>query len=575
MADKMADHLAAPQIMDTARSMFDEFDKDDSGELDGKEVQKLCKKMGVKLSKKGLAAAMAEMDEDGSGEVGFDEFNLWWSGNAGTALDRFPAQGSVLIKFTIKPSSKTGRARASAPTPRQLAEKLSAMAQNPNSAVFKSALLSKLNTAKGISVNVRPPIPPPEGSFLIDDLTEFDLRGADRKLWNQVSLITETCKKGWRKYETALAEDSVSLKIEEGKHVVLWDDMARYHAVLIDEEIQLEYLTVQSTIEALRGELAVVENDLKIETVRARMDKSITGAAPSNPNSQSERAHMPTPPAKSQSAAAVAFESPLKLRSRRGTAPGLLRLGKAPGPAPLTYEGKGSDAIRTVAATKKIQSQYRRKRDRRRFVALREKREMVMDMREAAALEAGIELSHLPQKAEIAAAATDIGLDTAEDEELLWLADEFLCAPLPEGWSETFMPDYQAVFYCRQGQSTGVWEHPMTGYYSGVVSSFKSLQTEIVHGFATGATLHEMAEIGSRVDEVMRWHRKALSKMREEEGLRLANSDMQEVDTVLKTDIGNKLIADRVTAKVRVMSRLLGGGNSRALSNAAKLRLTN
>ena len=76
--------------------MFDEFDEDGSGELDEKEVQKLCKKMGVKLNKKGLAAAMDEMDEDGSGEVGFEEFNKWWSVNAGKALDRFPADEDAL-----------------------------------------------------------------------------------------------------------------------------------------------------------------------------------------------------------------------------------------------------------------------------------------------------------------------------------------------------------------------------------------------------------------------------------------------------------------------------------------------
>ena len=31
----------------------------------------------------------------------------------------------------------------------------------------------------------------------------------------------------------------------------------------------------------------------------------------------------------------------------------------------------------------------------------------------------------------------------------MWLADEFLCAPLPDDWSETFMPDYNAVFYAK------------------------------------------------------------------------------------------------------------------------------
>jgi hypothetical protein len=40
-------------------------------------VKKLCKKMGVKLGKKGLRQAMARMDKDGGGEVDFEEFSAW------------------------------------------------------------------------------------------------------------------------------------------------------------------------------------------------------------------------------------------------------------------------------------------------------------------------------------------------------------------------------------------------------------------------------------------------------------------------------------------------------------------
>ncbi len=45
------------------------MDADKSGKLDADEVANLCKQMGKKLNDKGLVAAMAEMDEDGSGEV--------------------------------------------------------------------------------------------------------------------------------------------------------------------------------------------------------------------------------------------------------------------------------------------------------------------------------------------------------------------------------------------------------------------------------------------------------------------------------------------------------------------------
>jgi hypothetical protein len=39
------------------------------------QVNELCKKMGVKLGKKGLQQAMARMDKDGGGEVDFEEFS--------------------------------------------------------------------------------------------------------------------------------------------------------------------------------------------------------------------------------------------------------------------------------------------------------------------------------------------------------------------------------------------------------------------------------------------------------------------------------------------------------------------
>jgi Ca2+-binding EF-hand superfamily protein len=40
-------------------------------------VKELCKKMGVKLGKKGLRQAMVAMDKDGGGEVDFEEFSAW------------------------------------------------------------------------------------------------------------------------------------------------------------------------------------------------------------------------------------------------------------------------------------------------------------------------------------------------------------------------------------------------------------------------------------------------------------------------------------------------------------------
>jgi hypothetical protein len=72
-----------PQFRD-AKSWFDEIDVDDSGELDLIELAELYRMArGEKLSNKALKEAMAQMDKDRSGTVGFDEFDTWWKQNTG------------------------------------------------------------------------------------------------------------------------------------------------------------------------------------------------------------------------------------------------------------------------------------------------------------------------------------------------------------------------------------------------------------------------------------------------------------------------------------------------------------
>ena len=53
-------------------------------------------------------------------------------------------------------------------------------------------------------------------------------------------MLTEHCRKNWTQYESELAEYSTEFKIYEGRHVVLWDDMARFHESLLAKEVGLE-----------------------------------------------------------------------------------------------------------------------------------------------------------------------------------------------------------------------------------------------------------------------------------------------------------------------------------------------
>ena len=59
------------------RRLFTQLDVDGSGTLDENEVVALAAAGGKKMSRRQLADAMREMDEDGSGEVDFEEFEAW------------------------------------------------------------------------------------------------------------------------------------------------------------------------------------------------------------------------------------------------------------------------------------------------------------------------------------------------------------------------------------------------------------------------------------------------------------------------------------------------------------------
>ena len=63
---------------DDVRRMFDEIDEDGSGLLDRGETKVLMLKLFPGMSDAEFDVAFAKMDDDGSGEVDFDEFAVWW-----------------------------------------------------------------------------------------------------------------------------------------------------------------------------------------------------------------------------------------------------------------------------------------------------------------------------------------------------------------------------------------------------------------------------------------------------------------------------------------------------------------
>lgn len=73
------------EVRKRAQRMFKEIDADNSGHLDRGEILQLAKAMdadpdgdGGGMGPEELESAMAELDPDGSGEITFEEFYVWW-----------------------------------------------------------------------------------------------------------------------------------------------------------------------------------------------------------------------------------------------------------------------------------------------------------------------------------------------------------------------------------------------------------------------------------------------------------------------------------------------------------------
>ena len=79
---------------DQLEEQFDEFDRDNSATISVKELGHLMKRCGKEeLSKKELQKIVKEVDTDGSGEIGFDEFvEMVISRYAGTRLAFLPGR---------------------------------------------------------------------------------------------------------------------------------------------------------------------------------------------------------------------------------------------------------------------------------------------------------------------------------------------------------------------------------------------------------------------------------------------------------------------------------------------------
>ena len=58
--------------------IFIAFDLDDSGSIDHYEFSRACEKLNPLMTKEDVEDALSTIDEDGDGDVTFDEFEKWW-----------------------------------------------------------------------------------------------------------------------------------------------------------------------------------------------------------------------------------------------------------------------------------------------------------------------------------------------------------------------------------------------------------------------------------------------------------------------------------------------------------------
>lgn len=63
-----------PGQIDGLRKAFDAFDTDKKGSISVETISTILRMMGIRVSEKNLQEIIAEVDEDGSGELEFEEF---------------------------------------------------------------------------------------------------------------------------------------------------------------------------------------------------------------------------------------------------------------------------------------------------------------------------------------------------------------------------------------------------------------------------------------------------------------------------------------------------------------------
>eukprot|EP00736_Rhodelphis_marinus_P006311 Rmarinus@m.12168 len=82
-----------------------------------------------------------------------------------------------------------------------------------------------------------------------------------------------------------------------------------------------------------------------------------------------------------------------------------------------------------------------------------------------------------PATEDVVRQARVLGIDVAADVELLWLAEESLCAPIPVGWQIRFHKDYAFFHHPETGESS--WHHPFQAHYVELVKTLMRIDASL------------------------------------------------------------------------------------------------
>lgn len=117
-----------------------------------------------------------------------------------------------------------------------------------------------------------------------------------------------------------------------------------------------------------------------------------------------------------------------------------------------------------------------------------------------------------PTAMEIAEFARYLGMDPAMDSNLLWIAEEALCSPLPENWEEAVRKD-GTPYYFNKKENKSTNKHPLEDFYRSLYTEMKEIQATqaessqaeaVVPGGAPGSTAEALVLASEHAEPVVR-----------------------------------------------------------------------